>query len=221
MSPDDVTLVITSCCRLDLLDRTIESLFRNERHPFYSRVLIDDGRDEMQRAVMRVKYGGRFKLILEEPRGQMAAIDRAYAEVETEYVLHCEDDWEFSNGPFMERSLRVLEERPDIGIVMIRRSDVAHPLQPDVLCTRNGVHYQKPVLGWSPGKGSKEVWNGFTLNPGLRRMSDYRRMAPYAECRHTGGEHALDKRYRALGLESAVLTTNHVTHIGEGRCSRI
>jgi hypothetical protein len=52
--------------------------------------------------------------------GQVSSIDKAYAEVTTPYIMHCEDDWEFYRFGFVEASLEVLEKYDNILQVWIR-----------------------------------------------------------------------------------------------------
>ena len=52
--------------------------------------------------------------------GQIKSIDKAYKEVKTEYVFHCEDDWEFLREGFIEKSMEMLKEDPKIAVVGLR-----------------------------------------------------------------------------------------------------
>ena len=74
--------------------------------------MIEDGAgDENRRWQKSRPYN--FKWLATGKRiGQMPAIDEAYRQVETEYIFHCEDDWEFTAPGFIERSLAVLTANP-------------------------------------------------------------------------------------------------------------
>ena len=52
--------------------------------------------------------------------GQVAAIDRAYGGVTSEYIFHCEDDWEFHATGLIEKSKVILENNPSILQVWLR-----------------------------------------------------------------------------------------------------
>ena len=55
-------------------------------------------------------------MIINEKRlGQMKSIDKAYSEVDTEYIFHCEDDWKFFKNGFIEKSMKLLEEDEEQG----------------------------------------------------------------------------------------------------------
>jgi hypothetical protein len=48
----------------------------------------------------------------------MKSIDRAYADVTTPFIFHCEDDWRFFRSGFIEESLLLLEHFADISTVL-------------------------------------------------------------------------------------------------------
>ena len=39
----------------------------------------------------------------ERRRGQILSIDRLYSTIDTEYIFHCEDDWEFYKKRFAKK----------------------------------------------------------------------------------------------------------------------
>jgi hypothetical protein len=59
----------------------------------------------------------------------------------------------------------------------------------------------------------KPQWQGFSLNPGLRRVKEYRLCAPFSG--HTG-EKALSQRYAQLNLAALTLEADAVMHTGFG-----
>lgn len=212
----DVTVVLTSCCRFDLLERTIDSFMWNNDYPIKKYILIDDGEDKYQHKQILDKYSGQFQIIIEGHIGHPACVDRAYKEVKTDYVFHVQDDWQFENGGFIQQLINILEDQKNIGLVWIRRNDLDHPFESEIYSTSSDIKFQKPVKGWlynDPGYHD-EGWFGFTFNPGLRRMKDYINMKPLSQY---GSEKRCGWAFRDLGLEAAVLLTNHVKHIGWNR----
>lgn len=170
---ESVTFVITSSNRFDLLERTLDSFFKLNTYPVVKFILHEDSgnRECLQKIV--AKYGDRFHVIAAPKReGLSKAIDNCLRLVETEYVFTCEDDWLFESNPnFMSDALCVMKAVPDIKQVWIRHpADHSHPLLPAIRI--GNVPIQKVTKGYQ-GK-----WNGFSFNPALRRMSDYRRMFP-------------------------------------------
>lgn len=204
-----VTFVITSCGRFDLLEQTLDSFLELNDFPIYEYIIHEDSGDpEMYDKIME-KYGHIAEIIASKhKKGLSKSIDTLYNCVETPYIFHCEDDWSFSgNRHFISESLAVLSGRPDIHQVWIRHEhDHKLPLgQPYPI---NGV-LVRDVIEW-------KEWIGFSWNPGLRRVSDYKRMFPngYSEF---GDEllcniHAKQYNYKAVSLVNTV-----AKHIGYGR----
>lgn len=140
--------------------------------------------------------------------GQPFSIDRAYAEVKTEYVFHTEDDWQFSSGGFLRESFAILEKYPEISMVELR-SDWPHPLVNDPK-----YPFQIAMPYW------RGVYGGTCWNPGLRRLSDFKRFGGYSK--HVGFQNGLEhevkwsKMHLDLGYRIAALP-GHCFHIGGGR----
>lgn len=78
-----------------------------------------------------------------------------------------QDDWLFhTKGDFIQQSISVLQHVEDALVVWCRDlRDHDLPMGP-VLRTPDGVPFHK-VLPMS-------LWKGFSFNPGLRRVSDYK-----------------------------------------------
>jgi len=87
---EEVTFIITSCGRPDLLQETIGSFLNTNRYPIAKYILIEDSADEQMKGFIEERYGDSFNsLIFNAPKlGQIRSIDRAYEEVETTYVFH-------------------------------------------------------------------------------------------------------------------------------------
>jgi hypothetical protein len=172
----DITFVLTSCGRFDLLEETLSSFFAQNTAPIARYLLIEDSGDESVRKVA-ARFPFHIEVIVSRPSlGQIASIDKAYATVTTPYVFHCEDDWRFFRAGFVEESLSLLKHDPSISVVCCRR--LAQNIFSQQVCdlpvnTIGGVDHRKadPWLD--------RVWHGYTFNPGLRRMSDYRMLGSF------------------------------------------
>src|SRR5262245_59599823 len=103
----NVTAVITSCGRPDLLSVTIESFFKFNTYPC-KLLVIEDG--EFCNQKLSRKWNSPIVEWIATGRrvGQIAAVDYVYARVTTPYIFHCEDDWEFYESGFVESSLTIL-----------------------------------------------------------------------------------------------------------------
>ncbi len=217
-------MVLTSCDRWDLLRNTLESLIaRNCGGVRFTHTIIIEGSGRQDKPewwaenVQRYSsYFGKIEWIANEGRrGQIYSIDRAYSQVRTDYIFHCEDDWQFvRTADFLARSQRILERYPQIIQVSLRGNDCnGHPNigQPPF----EGFQIQMPY--WNGG------WGGINFNPGLRRLSDYQKIGSYG--RYTtygitglGHELKLSRMMLDAGYRIAVLDEVVAVHTG-GTCS--
>lgn len=178
----DITFVLTSCGRFDLLAETISTFLACNTAPIARYVIVEDSGVAGVRAVL-ASCGAPFELLFNEPpRGQMQSIDLAYAGVETPYIFHCEDDWSFFRGGFVEESLLLLENIATISTVKCRRTgqNALHDMVTSTApVTRlRDVEFRQPLLD------VHAIWGGYSFNPGLRRLADYRRLGSFAACGH-------------------------------------
>ena len=130
---------------------------------------------------------------------------------ETEYIFHSEDDWEFFDSSFIEKSIEVLKEDPKIVNINLRvRFDgergSMHPLEPFTKSTKNGIIYHEYVRDYL------NEWHGFSWNPGLRRLDDYNKIKPY---KNYVNEQGVGQRDRTLDYRSACLEKSYCKHIGQ------
>jgi hypothetical protein len=219
---NQISAVVTSCGRQDLLETTLDSFFAFNSFPITQTIIVEDGPGEANASLMQ-KYAQRNITWLATDRriGQIAAIDYAYAFVETPYIFHVEDDWQFYRSGFIEKSLAILEAMPRCLQVWIRalhdtnRQPVAEELE-----RVDGVAFRK-VLGYL------ERWYGFSFNPGLRRTADYGRIGQYGwhvrydRADPDDSEWRLSTLFKELGFHAVILADNdgkgYVRHLGFGR----
>jgi hypothetical protein len=211
-----VTLGVTACNRPDLLELTLASFFEHNSFPLRAALVVEDSGIAGVNDAVAAKFPYVTFLPQRPNLGQPAAIDYLYAHVATPYVAHWEDDWETFQGGFLEASMAVLEAHPKISAVMLRgtgRGEVygAHPWAP--LAVMQGDLHDKG-------------WGGYSMNPGLRRMADYRALFPrgFAEvgwdARLAGdSERAISQRFMRAGFYLGVTpcAEGFVRHVGEGR----
>jgi GT2 family glycosyltransferase len=222
-----ITVVVTSCGRQDLLEQTLDSFFKYNTCPVGAIVVMEDGEAENNKLLAAKHRQSNLRWLSTGKRiGQIPAIDAAYRHVDTEFIFHCEDDWEFTAPGFIEKSLAVLESNPAILQVWIRSlTDTnEHPILPYCLFAGD-VRYRL----MQPRHHTEEwgTWHGFSFNPGLRRRSDYLAIGPYASFGQDGKKpsHEIEREISAHYLErgrlAAILADNngrgYVRHIGWGR----
>lgn len=215
------TLVITSCDRHDLLRRTIDSFIECTDQQPQETVIVEDSSVPMPEwMASNIHYYasrlGKIKWLQNEQRmGQIYSIDRAYAEVTTDFICHLEDDWEFIETNFIMPSKAILNAHPEVIFVSLRGDTGWHPLVRD-----NRFPFRIAEPNWRGG------WGGFSFNCGLRRLSDYKRIGSYG--RHVsygtsglGHEMLLSKMHAAMGFVIADLGRVIVNHIGGTRSRAI
>lgn len=217
MSNNTVSLVVTSCNRFDLLEKTIESFLKYNTYPISQYIVIEDShnREKLENTLAKFK-GIEFVMVHNEPQlGQMKSIDRAYSLVTSDYIFHCEDDWEFYREGFIEKSFEVLLSDDKIVTVWLRETNDTngHAVLPELYFCKNDpsltyrVMHQNDLL-------HGVYWHGFTLNPGLRRLADYQLIAPIAQYTSEGG---VGNKYYELGFKAAIFPEGSVRHIGYHR----
>lgn len=225
LTTPSIALVVTSCGRADLLHRTLTTFTQFNTLTISEAIVIEDGGLDHDRAALARMLGldpERLTLIKNEKNlGQIRSIDRAYQAVKSDYIFHCEDDWEFYRSGFMEESLRILEAASHIVCVWIRSHNDTngHPIAREVYKTADGMPYQLLSTSY------RGVWHGFTFNPGLRRRSDCLLMGPYSELplahelrgRTRITESDLSIHYHRLGYSAAITgcKDGFVRHIGQ------
>lgn len=212
MEPYTVTL--TSCARFDLLEQTLASLVPRLEGPC-ERIIIgeDSGDARVFEVAERFRANAPPIHIIVNRRclGICRNIDRIYAEVETEWIFHCEDDWEFYRSGFIRDSFSIMSD-DSISAVSLR----------DIAETRPGSRDSWKLGYWLPAGDAHYVANievagdmaGLHFSPGLRRMRDYRVVGKYGRLAIHASEPDVSRAYLAAGWRMALLKRPAVRHIG-------
>ena len=190
-----ISIAITSCNRVDLLEKTVKSFFKVNTHPIDRVIIRDDS--GMIGVVEKIETLNLYKceVIPENQKiGQLKSIERIYEQIDSEYILHCEDDWEFYKDGFIKKGIEILKVNDRIIQVWIRpKSDgVGHSPENNLVAV----------------KGDQ---TGYTWNPHIKRKKD---CIKYSQ---VGREREIGQYYLDLGYRSAWLTEGYVKHIGKGR----
>ena len=229
---DKVCVVLTSCGRLDLLKSTLNSFILNNTHYIERFIIIEDSGDkEIGEELIKLneeKYKSMFTIVLNEKQiGQTASIDKAYDMVkdECDYIFHCENDWLFYKRGFIEDSIKVLESQPKVLQAWIRPKNdgILNKIEDRVFVLPGGMKVRRVLpVNYSTGQinedGTPRIvhnYMGFSFNPGLKRVSDYKLIGNY---KSKNEEHLVDAFYRDNGYMVVSLSTNdqegYVRHNG-------
>lgn len=214
----DITVVVTSCNRHDLLAHTLESFRKYETEGRVARILVGEDGDADPTAVCS-RFGAEY-FRTGERIGQVRLIDQLYERVTTPYLFHLEDDWEFYRPGFMERSRALLEADAKLLLVQLRPwndNEQLSYLAPD---KSYGLVDTAPAT----------LWHGFSFNPALRRLADYKLLGSFSNQRLTlniiplvasaalAYEAEASEFYWRRGYYAAILDRpGFVRHIGETR----
>jgi GT2 family glycosyltransferase len=212
---DQITLVMTSCGRLNLLQRTLRSFLKFNTYPIAKGIIIEDsGRLDLN-ASLDIEFPFPVTIIQNQTNlGQIKSIDIAYSHVKTSYIFHCEDDWEFFKGGFIEASLDILKQDPKVICVWLRayNDTMGHKIE-----RLPHGRYDYMALNFD------RFWHGFTFNPGLRPTRDCMRLHPFSDLEvlvkkkpMAIGEADLSGYYKMLGYRAAITDdeAGYVRHIG-------
>ncbi len=204
------TVALTSCGRFDLLEQTLLSLLPRLDGPCKRLIIGEDSGDSgIYNVIDRLQPSSlQIQVILNPSKmGITRNIDRIYSEVETEWIFHCEDDWEFYRGGFINESFEIMR---DESISSVNLREILDFVPGFWKSAGNGKYYITNDTG--AGK-----YVGLHFNPGLRRMRDYRQIGPYEYLVPYCKEKDVSKAYFAAGKRMALLKQAAVRHIGEGR----
>ena len=212
-SNNKVTFVLTSCKRFDLLEPTLISFLKYNTYPIEEYIIIEDSSNIDKLNLVLKKFPNvKFTALYNDPQiGQLRSIDKAYSQVKTDYIFHCEDDWLFYRHGFIEKSFSILLENEKVINVWLREQNDTnkHPLETTVHQTTDGIQYKYLQTGFQGG------WHGFTFNPGLRRTKDYELIKPYSNW--LDELDLSNEYYHTYQFRGVILVDGSVRHLGNHR----
>lgn len=211
----DITVILTSCGRVDLLRETLKSLKDTFGRPFRSMMTDDSapvGNDLRVLMGVAKEYGAEL-FTFREKHGQAWCLDFLYSRVTTPYLFHCEDDWLFLSTGYVEASMEILEQCPEVAVIGMDMNDEfrrlgavgqQHELPSGV------VYFEHPVWRIDDQHNPWHGWRGW----GVKRTEDYQKLGRFQDYET---EDAFDNHFHTLGLKSVWLDKTYVEHLGYGR----
>ena len=217
----ELTVIFFSCRRLKLLKQSIVSFLKANTYPITDFIIVNDSADPEIWKELEKTYDGATFVFNKENVGLIKSVDLGYQEIKTEWIFHCEDDW-CCNGKtgFIEKAITVMED-PKIEEVWFADYN-NHPLDSEIL-ENKGVKYRLASENYQKGLNGYNdfAWHGFTTACALKRLSDYKRVAPYSEISWEGTiwhrEQAIGEKYHESGYRTACLMDEYVFNIGYGQ----
>jgi hypothetical protein len=221
----DTSVVLTSCNRPDLLQETLDSFFAHNTYPLHQFIIIDDSLVTGCNDFVHTRYDIPITTLYNTTKiGQIRSVDVAYSMVTTPYIFHMEEDWKFLRSGAIEVSKELMAEDTKIITVWLRSpqdSTLQHTYSTETYASAAGTPYKKCDVYYPRG-----MWNGFTLNPSLKRMMDYNRVKPYQQLPRItpakqSGVHPLEcdisVAYAQLGYYAVTTLDQYIEHIGWNR----
>jgi hypothetical protein len=231
MKNDDVTFVITSCNRPFLLDKTIESFIKYNTYPIKQTIIIDDSGIINCNETIIEKYKEKLNIISlynNTNISQLRSIDKIYSYITTKYIFHCEEDWEFLQSSFIEKSKNIFDKNKELNIFTIWLRPHNHTSGHPIIYDNKKLDYYLMDKTFSYKYENKTyTWCGATFNPGLRKTSDMYLYHPF--CNNCSmieknkklypleGEYTINSLYRDSGYCAFILSdpNGHVKHLGD------
>ena len=208
----EITFVLTSCGRIDLLDKTLESFFKHNSYKFRELFLVEDSVNKDVYKHIKKKWHRKLNLIFnKEKKGQITSIVDTYKKVKTPYIFHCEDDWVYTRDKFIEDSFKIMSTDEKIIQVWLESMESASRL--DVfeygpLQKIGNIGFRKVFCkeGWE--------WGYFSFRPGVKRITDYELIGGYS-----GYKNELDigVTYKKKGFYTVIIEKPAVIDIGLDR----
>ena len=201
------TVVVTSCGRFDLLARMIASF---ERHFPTTRIVVAEDSTDHEGARAFAADQAKVEMRINDPKlGQMRSIDRLYSTVSTPYVVHLEDDWEFTRSVELERIVSMLDSRPDVSVALLAHREYAPRFENGArLMEVDGLKYKCFEHDTHP------LWFSYSFNPSIARLDLWRRLGGFAQYET---EEKLSGFLKKQGVQIALLWPPVGRHIGDDR----
>jgi hypothetical protein len=225
---NELTIIFFSCRRLKLLYQSVKAFLESNTYPFVDFIIVNDSGDKGIHKEITEIYPGATFVFNKENVGLMQSIDNGYTHIKTDLFFHAEDDWCCNGkGGFIEQAIKIMNFDPLIEEVWFADYN-QHPLNSEIynivgVNKYDSINYKLASENYQ--KGLNEIndfaWHGFTTACALKRLSDYKKVGPYADIPWEGTiwhrEQAIGERYHALGYRTAVLMDEYVTNIGYGQ----
>jgi len=220
-----ITFTMTTCNRLDITLKTLESLkkYKYLEQPFKVIIMIDCFNSTFY-DTLRMSYPDSifvFPRSTEKKRinlRHMHNLQQLFEMVDTRWWFHCEDDWEFVAPGFIENSLDVLSDphkNDSIYMIIGRKPNSFKPHVDEKFgwhksTTGDNVY---SVLKINSGPAGK--FSSYTANPALIDVYATRRMI--GNFSNYKGEYDVSSKLgKRHGARVGIFKEHYYYHLGDG-----
>ena len=225
-----ITFTITTCKRLDLFKKTINSFLNccTDVNKISEWLCIDDNSSLSDREEMKRLYPFfTFYFKTFEEKGHPESMNIIKKKVTTPYICHMEDDWMFyDKRNYISECLEVLNQDSSYGQCLINKNYAEIPEQHNLVggifkTTNNGLRYYEHeffsdtrLFREKYGSGNNcAYWPHFSLRPSLIKKSVLKHVGTFnLVVSHFEMDYSY--RYMNLGYKSAFLENIYCKHIG-------
>jgi len=231
-----ITLSITTCKRLDLFERTMNSFLNCvlDKHLISEYICVDDNSSEEDRNIMKEKYPFfKFYFKSESEKGHPRSMNIIKNLCKTKYLFHIEDDWEFVyKDNYISKCIHILNSDKSIKQCLLNKNygELVGCLNTTIggqyMVTEKSkegpggiryyIHEQMTPQDYVSKYGSHRncaYWPHFSFRPSVIDASIFGSIGDFNEsCNHFEMEYA--NRYISKGYKSAFLEGIYCIHIG-------
>ncbi|QCS48340.1 glycosyltransferase [Picosynechococcus sp. PCC 11901] len=198
-----VTLTVTSCKRLDLFKRTINSFLNccQDLYKINKFICIDDNSSPENRNEMQKLYPF-FEFIFkdEKQKGHAQSMNLLFDLIDSNYWLHLEDDWEFIvSMPYIEKAISILESQENLAQVMFNRNytellneqhivggilnkePIRHIIHEYVPGGRNSINVNYFLQKYPKGSLTNCFWPHFSFRPFMMKTKVLQHIGKFIE----------------------------------------
>mmetsp|Transcript_13027 Transcript_13027/g.21087 ORF Transcript_13027/g.21087 Transcript_13027/m.21087 type:complete len:363 (-) Transcript_13027:160-1248(-) len=214
----NVTVTLSSCSREPLLRRTLETFFKYNSFPIRNFIVVNDCKNNTFMQVMKKQYGECVEFHesdvpnnVARERRIMHNVAKLHQLVNTTYLFHLEDDWEFYAPGFIEKTVTLLDTQPNLVVALVIDYTKTSVKQNKTFGwkTVNGIKYG--VFNRPAGPGG--MFGAYSFNPGLRRTADVQKYS--IDFVKLGYEGRLSKYLgKTFGLQMSFLEKGYTVHTG-------
>ena len=205
-----ITFVLTSCGRIELLNKTLESFFKFNDYALEKMYLVEDSFNQNVYSEIKKRWGKKLTLLFnEKKKGQIKSIVETYKLVKTPLIFHCEDDWLYTRKNFIQDCLKIMDSDEKIIQVWLESKESASRLdifEYGPLQKVGNVGFRKVFCkeGWE--------WGYFSFRPGIKRLSDYNLIGGYDNFKN---ELDIGVEYKKRGYYTVIIENPAVIDIGD------